>query len=289
MERRWLELGAFLRSRRARLQPAHVLPQDRRQVPGLRRGELAARIGVSAAYYTRLEQGRAPNVSDDVLTAVSRGLRLDDAEQAHVWRLARPAPQPGSDGSAENVRAPVRLLLETMFPSPALVLGRDRHLLAWNATAHALHAPHLDFRALDEPAQRPWWPDLLFCEPRVAEVFERLHEKRRDTVADLRAELGRRPENDRLSQLTASLRSRSETFEMLWQQYPIVVCAHHDRTYRHPVVGSLDLHDEFLELSDDDGQQLALFTAEPGSSSAHALRELAHISPPVVDPPRVGR
>lgn len=277
MQRRWVELGEFLRTRRGRALPAVTTPGERRQVPGLRREELALQAGVSLAYYIRLEQGRAPNVSDQVLAAVCRALSLDAAERAHVWHLARPAPATAPAGSGEVLRPELRTLLDALSPTPALVLGRDRHLLAWNATAHALHAPHLDPAVVDDPATRPWWPGLLFCDERVIARFTDWPGKARDTVSDLRGELGRRPDDDGLVALTDELRAGCRSFAELWADYPVIACAYHDRGYDHPVVGRLELHDEFLELSDDPGQRLALFSAAPASPSARALRRLAEL------------
>ncbi|WP_327151580.1 helix-turn-helix domain-containing protein [Nocardia sp. NBC_01329] len=57
-------------------------------MPGLRREELAQLGGVSAGYYTRLEQGQSPKASDAVLDAVARVLRLDEAERAHLYSPA---------------------------------------------------------------------------------------------------------------------------------------------------------------------------------------------------------
>ena len=57
---------------------------------GLRREEVAQLAGVSTDYYTRLEQGRQISPTDSVLDAVAVALRLDDAERAHLYDLARP-------------------------------------------------------------------------------------------------------------------------------------------------------------------------------------------------------
>lgn len=58
------QLGDFLRTRREALQPEDVgLPRGpRRRTSGLRREEVAALSGVSADYYSRIEQsrGRSP-------------------------------------------------------------------------------------------------------------------------------------------------------------------------------------------------------------------------------------
>src|SRR4051812_33425935 len=86
-------LGDFLRTRRARLTPelAGIPSYGTRRVPGLRREELAQLAGVSATYYTRLEQGQSTNASPSVIDALARALRLDDDERAHLDDLARPA------------------------------------------------------------------------------------------------------------------------------------------------------------------------------------------------------
>src|ERR1700747_3183522 len=71
------ELSEFLKSRRARLAPADVglaAARKGRRVTGLRREELAMLAGVSLDYYARLEQGRAANVSHQVLDAVAAAL-----------------------------------------------------------------------------------------------------------------------------------------------------------------------------------------------------------------------
>ena len=93
MSRDRAAMGAFLRSRRDRITPAQAgmtaFPGARR-VPGLRREELAVLAGLSPDYYSRLEQGRQPHVSDEVLDALARALRLDDVEHAHLRDSLRP-------------------------------------------------------------------------------------------------------------------------------------------------------------------------------------------------------
>ncbi|MGI5207961.1 helix-turn-helix domain-containing protein [Spirillospora sp. CA-108201] len=105
------ELGDFLRSRRARLRPEDVgLPDygGRRRVPGLRREELAQLAGVSAGYYTRLEQGQSTNASEAVLDAIARVLRLDGTEHSHLRSLARQKAEPRRRPRPERLRPAVR-------------------------------------------------------------------------------------------------------------------------------------------------------------------------------------
>jgi transcriptional regulator with XRE-family HTH domain len=86
------ELGAFLRSRRERLRPQDVgLPSGaRRRTPGLRREEVAVLAHISTEYYVRLEQGRAPRPSGEVLAGIAGALRLTDLESDHLHVLAAP-------------------------------------------------------------------------------------------------------------------------------------------------------------------------------------------------------
>jgi transcriptional regulator with XRE-family HTH domain len=267
------ELGDFLRSRRARVDPADagVRHHGRRRVPGLRREELAPAAGISVGYYTRLEQGKQVNVSVSVVDALARALRLDRDEWSHLRRLAGVEPLGTSPDRPERLRDGVRLLVESMGHLPALVLGRVGDVLAWNRLGHALLAGHLPFE------DRPNWVRLMFLDPRPRELFADWPAKARDTVADLRVIAGRYPDDRRVAGLVAEL-AACPGFRALWESHPVRRCVHHARRYRHPVVGELTLTDELLTLPDDDGQRLVVFNAEPGSSSAAALTLLAELA-----------
>ncbi|NIH78026.1 helix-turn-helix domain-containing protein [Amycolatopsis viridis] len=272
-----MELGEFLKSRRARLQPADAgLPShgERRRVPGLRREELAQLAGVSAAYYTRLEQGQSRNASDAVLEALARVLRLDEDERTHLLTLARPGRRPQRPAPREQLRSEVRVMIESFRDVPALVLGRRTDILAWNRMAHALLARHLDFGAPERTADRPNWTRMFFLDPQLRELFTAWPDKARDTVADLRMIAGRYPDDSRLAALIGELAMKSAEFARLWAQHSVRGCASHSREYHHPVAGRLTLTDELLALTDE-GQRIAVFTAEPGSPSEAALGLLA--------------
>jgi transcriptional regulator with XRE-family HTH domain len=74
------EIQNFLTSRRARIAPEQVglASFGPRRVPGLRREEVAVLAGVSVPYYTRIERGDLKGVSDSVLEAIARALKLDE-------------------------------------------------------------------------------------------------------------------------------------------------------------------------------------------------------------------
>jgi transcriptional regulator with XRE-family HTH domain len=280
------ELGDFLRSRRSRLSPqdAGVLTYgDRRRVPGLRREELAQLAGVSVAYYTRLEQGLSKNASDGVLDAIARALRLDDDETAHLRALAHPPRAAAYAGTRprprqERGRPGIRTMLAALGDVPAVLVGYRNDVLAWNRMGHALLFGHLPFDAPDRPETRPNTFKLVFCDPHMRELYADWRSKAQDAVADLRLASGRYPGDPRLTSLIGELSVNSREFARLWAAHPVRQCRATVRGYRHPLVGALTLNSEALELVQDPGQRLFIYSVEPDSPSEAGLRLLAGLT-----------
>ncbi|MCF6522072.1 helix-turn-helix domain-containing protein [Streptomyces sp. JJ36] len=269
------ELSEFLRTRRARLQPQDVgLPSygGRRRVPGLRREELAQLAGVSVAYYTRLEQGHGHNVSAGVLDAIAGALRLTRAERDHLTHLVKPKRRSARRPAArrQRVRPGLQQLIDGMEHTPAYVVGRRLDVLAWNRLAGAL---------LGNPAALP--PDernmawLVFLDPATRDLYTDWAQKAADTVAWLRMDAGCHPDDPRLAALIGELSVKSPEFRRLWAAHHVQDKAYGTKELHHPLAGPLTLSYEALRLPADPGQELIVYHAEPGSTSAGALRWLA--------------
>ncbi len=260
----------FLRVRRSAVHPQDVgLPPapGPRRVAGLRREEVASLAGVSVAYYTRLEQGRALNVSESVLRAVAAALRLDEDELAHLRDLVGHGPHPGP-GRAEvpRVRAGVHRLLEAMDGVPALVLGPRSEVLAANAAAAALL---LDPQAL--PARERNWVRWLCTDGAARELFLDWEDVACDAVAGLHRHVGRDACDPAVAALVGELSVVSPDFARWWASQRVRTRDHATHRLQHPLVGRLDLDVETLRLPGATGQALLTWTAEPASSSAEAL------------------
>ncbi|MFH8800229.1 helix-turn-helix domain-containing protein [Streptomyces sp. NPDC017936] len=267
------ELSEFLRTRRARLKPEDVGLRDfgrHRRVPGLRREELAQLAGVSAAYYTRLEQGNGRNVSAEVLDSIARALRLTDAEHAHLTHLAKPKHKKKQAARTQPVRASLRQLLDLMEGVPAYVVGRRAEILAWNRMAAAVFG---DWGEL--PVAERNWARLVFLRPDYRELFVDWEQKAIDIVCALRMDAGCYPDDPRLSALVGELSVKSEGFRRLWATHDVKEKSHGVKRLKHPLVGELSLNFEGFRLPDGSEQTLVTFHAEPGSRSAEALRLLA--------------
>src|SRR3954470_20854388 len=138
------EIREFLTSRRAKLPASEVgLPDyGARRVPGLRREEVAVLAGVSLPYYTRLERGDLSGVSDGVLEALAGALKLDDAERAHLFDLARAAQPTGAPRRRRTPRPRIRPEIQWTLDAitgAAAYVGNDRlDILAANSLGRAL-------------------------------------------------------------------------------------------------------------------------------------------------------
>ncbi|MFG2397663.1 helix-turn-helix transcriptional regulator [Streptomyces lydicus] len=269
------EVGDFLRSRRARVQPEEVgLPgHGRRRVPGLRREEVAQLAGVSVDYYIRLEQGRGSSVSDAVLDAIGRVLRLDGTEQEYLRTVARPAATTRRASAAgpapQKVRPGLRLLLDTIEKAPAFVLGRRMDVLAWNALGDAV----VGFSQM-APAERNM-PRQVFLDPRAREFYPDWPAVAAETVAHLRLDAGNHPRDRKLATLVGELSLGSADFRRLWADHQVKEKTYGAKRMLHPVAGELVMPYETLTVSGDTDQMLVVYTPEPGSQTEERVRLLA--------------
>jgi transcriptional regulator with XRE-family HTH domain len=265
------ELGEFLRSRRARIQPTEVGVRTggRRRVPGLRRDEVAQLAGVSVEYYVRLEQGRAPNVSDSVLDALAGVLRLDETERDHLRNLARPITVRTNPARPARLRDGLRLLLDSLESVPAFVLGRRMDVVAWNRLADALSG----WSAMPPSGHNA--ARHLFLDPAAREFYPEWDTVAEETVAYLRLDAGRHPKDRKLAALVGELSIADETFRALWAAHDVKEKTFGRKLINHPLVGELELRYETLALPGDPDQRLVTYLADTGSATAQRLALLA--------------
>jgi transcriptional regulator with XRE-family HTH domain len=269
------ETREFLTSRRARITPQQAglsWYSDNRRVPGLRREEVATLAGMSVDYYTRLERGNLSGVSEPVLAALARALQLDDAEQAHLFDLARAAQTtapPRRRRTRQRVRPSVQRILDT-FTSPALLGNGRLDILAANALGRALYS-----EMYVDPTRPVNSARFVFVDARSTTFYLDWDSAATDIVAALRSEAGRNPYDRALSDLVGELSTRSEQFRTRWAAHNVRFHRSGVKHLHHPLVGDLHLDFERMDLPADPGLTVFLNTAEPGSKSAEALNLLA--------------
>ncbi|SEO30278.1 helix-turn-helix transcriptional regulator [Actinacidiphila rubida] len=274
------EIRDFLAGRRARITPAQAgLPTSaRRRVAGLRREEVAVLAGVSTEWYTRLEKGHIGGVSEGVLDAVARALRLDDDERTYLFDLARSSRHasrtPSRRGDVE-VPPRVRWLLDSMTTSSAFVRNGRTDIVAGNPLARALLAPIFD-SATGDGHGHPNIARYVFLEPGAHDFFVDWDAAAVATAALLRAEMGREPRDRALRELVGELSTLSPEFRRQWAVHDVLMRHDGVKRLQHPDVGHLELTFQTLDLplSGRAVHDLVIYTAEPGTASEDRLELL---------------
>jgi len=269
------EIRDFLTSRRARIKPQEVglTTYGPRRVPGLRREEVATLAGVSVDYYNRMERGNLGGASESVLDALASALRLDEAERAHLYDLAsasQPSSWPRRRTTKRNVRPSVQWMLDSMTDTAAIAENGRLDALATNQLGRAFYS-HL-FAGSGRPVS---FARFIFLDPRAREFYADWERSAKDCVALLRLEAGRTPYDRELSDLVGELSTQSEEFRGHWAAHNVRLHNEGTKHFEHPVVGSLELSYNRLEVPADPGLAIIAYTAEPGSKSADAFSLLA--------------
>ena len=269
------ETGEFLATRRAKITPDQAgLPSSgNRRVPGLRRGEVAALAGVSVEYYTRLERGNLAGVSESVLEALSRALRLDEAERTHLHDLARAAgtsTRRSRTKAAQRIKPGVQIILDSMTNAPAFVRNGRMDVLATNALARALYS-----ELFTDPGIPANLARFVFLNPHARDFYLDWNRAADDNVAILRTESGRDPFDRGLTDLVGELSTRSIEFRVRWAAHNVRQHYTGSKDFHHPAIGDLHLIYEAMDLPASPGLSMLVYNAEPGTASIDALHLLA--------------
>ena len=250
-------LGAYLKDRRTRLDPAALgFSVGRRRTPGLRREEVAQRANISPTWYTWLEQGRGGAPSAEVLNRISAALMLTDIEREHVYLLGLGRSPEVRYKAVEGVTPRLQRLLDAFEVSPALIKTATWDVVAWNRAAAAVLT---DYGALP-PGQRNILR-LIFGDPRVRAQQYDWERVARFVVGAFRADAARAGAVSEVGELVDELCGRSPEFAALWRDNNVHVHGEGPKRLRHPVLGPISL--EYSAFAVDGRPDLSMIVYNP--------------------------
>ncbi|MFI8340511.1 helix-turn-helix domain-containing protein [Streptomyces sp. NPDC085639] len=261
------ELGKFLIARRAEIKPAEVgLPvAGFRRTPGLRREEVALLAGVGVSWYTWIEQGRAENVSAEVLGAISRVLNLDYTQRQYIWRLADLRPDRSAATSEPDTSA-LQPYVDNWLPNPAYVTDR-----AWDVTVANRSAREL--LAMDGGTGNVLRD--FFLHPGTRASYPSWEEEAHTMVARFRSHAARYPGDPLLAAVIDGLCAESPEFEHHWLALDVQEDACGVDILQHPLTGPVSLKRTTLDFTVRMGLRLTVFFPVPGTSGQQAIEKLA--------------
>jgi transcriptional regulator with XRE-family HTH domain len=225
----------FLRLCRARIRPSEVglANAPRTRSGGLRREDVAAVSGVSASWYTWLEQGRDMRVSDDVLERLCRSLKLSEDERIYLFSLVQHRmPRVNGDFRPEAPPDIVRMI--NALTTPAIVMNLRWDVLAWN---HANSVIFRDYGTI--PVAERNLLEILLTRPVQHMTESQLENTARRMVARLRFDYSRSTEDPKFEALVRRLSAASPRFARLWRIPAFTLRAFGVHKFTHPRFGEL--------------------------------------------------
>jgi transcriptional regulator with XRE-family HTH domain len=267
------QLADFLRRRREALQPEDVglVKGPRRRTAGLRREEVALLASMSTDYYSRLEQQRGPQPSEQMLASIARGMRLSQAERDHLFRLAGhtvPARSYRTDHVSpalmrvlDRLDTPAQVMsdLGTTFVQNELAVA-----LMGNQTAFTGWSRYIAYRWFTQPAQRAIYP------PETHDYHGRIW------VSNLRTALARDADNTEGQALVDQLLKDSPEFAAVWAEHEVVVRESSRKVIAHPRIGPIEVDCQIL-VAENEAQILLVYTTTPGTEDYDKLQLLGVI------------
>jgi transcriptional regulator with XRE-family HTH domain len=270
-------LGAYLRDRRAKLDPeAFGLPQTRRRTPGLRREEVAQRAHISPTWYTWLEQGRGGAPSAEVLERIARALMLTEIEREHLFLLALGRPPEVRYRSDGGVTPRLQRVLDALEPSPALIRTAAWDVVAWN---RAVAVMLVDYGALP-PGQRNILK-FMFLDPRARSAQYDWTSVARFVVGAFRIDAARAGAAAAVEPLVEELSALSPEFKAMWSENEVATHQEAVKRIQHPVLGAVEF--EYSGFRVDGRIDLTMIVYNP--ITPDASRIAAMLTPRPVNPP----
>jgi transcriptional regulator with XRE-family HTH domain len=265
------ELASFVRRRREALQPQDVgLPAGpRRRAAGLRREDVAALAMMSVDYYTRIEQRRSRQPSEQMLASLARALRLSGAERDYLFQVAGHNP-PTPTAPATHVAPALMRVLDRLEDSPALILSNLGEVLMQNAMAVALLGDRSGYTGLARSEIYRW-----FTDPAERRYYPEADQDRqsRAEVATLRFAYGSMGSDSPAGRLVRALQRASSEFAELWERHEVARRFSDHKTLLHPELGPIELDCQAL-FTEDQSQALLVLTAPPRTEGAEKLQLL---------------
>lgn len=260
-------LGAYLRNRRTKLDPASFgLSSSRRRTSGLRREEVAQRADISATWYTWLEQGRGGRPSGDVLDRIARALTLTEVEREHLFLLGLGRPPEVHYRGSDAITPRLQRLLDVLNYSPAIVRTATWDVVAWNRAAAAVLTDY----GLLPPDQRNILR-MIFCDPRIRAKQSDWDSVARFVVAKFRIDAARAGADAEVARLVDELSQSSPEFASMWRDHNVQTYGDGVKQLRHPQLGPITL--EYSAFAVDARPDLSLIVYNPATPADRKLIE----------------
>jgi transcriptional regulator with XRE-family HTH domain len=263
-------LGSYLRERRTRLDPVALgYSSSRRRTPGLRREEVAERAGISATWYSWLEQGRGGAPSAHALDRLARALLMTEVEREHLFLLGLGRQPDVRYQPSAGVTSRLQRVLDALEAYPAIIRTATWDVVAWNRAAAVVFTDYNLLPAAERNVLR-----LIFLDPQARTTNFDWEGLARFVVGVFRGDAYRAGAIATVQPLVDELCEKSPDFSRMWRDSQVNSSCETERRLRHAELGEIAF--EFSAFSVDGRPDLAMLVYTPVSAGAATrIRALA--------------
>jgi transcriptional regulator with XRE-family HTH domain len=268
------ELADFLRTKRQLLRPdmiGLVDAQQRALADHLHRSDIAAAVGVTPAYYERLENGGGDLPSEQVLRALIDVLELTADEAAELGSITAVMRA----GTRTAVHPQIMALLDSWAMTPAFVCDTRLTLLSANPIARTL-SPMFDGGTNVLRA--------MYLDPNVYRMIRNAADVAAVTAAWAKKLASEDPPDASWTRMVGEISVHRPQFRDAWES-DADPAADGDLLLDHPAAGKLDLYYRRFRIDGCDHQFLVTLHAESGGPTQCGLRLLKEFASRDASPP----
>ncbi|WP_028549140.1 helix-turn-helix transcriptional regulator [Paenibacillus sp. UNC451MF] len=266
-------LSAFLKAQRAKIAPESVglVSGSRRRTPGLRREEVAQLAGVSATWYTWLEQGRDIKVSVSVLDCIAAALKLTVDERKYLFSLAMDT---GSGTSLlqedhPKISPSLQTILQELRNCPTIISDRRCQIVGWNQAASHIF---LDFEHI--PVEQRNMIRLLFTRKEFRSLAVNWEHFVSGFLSIFRAYYGQYVDDEWYEQFLEEMKALHPDFHSLWEQSRVSSAPEVLIEFRHAKAGKMLFHLTSLQVQGDADLRCSIYTPAPDTSTEAKIKRL---------------
>lgn len=227
---------------------------------------------MSTDYYSRLERGRGPHPSEQMIASIAQGLHLSLKERDHLYRLAGHHP-PARGVESEHISPGMLRVFDRLDDTPAEIVTELGETLRQNALGVALTGDSMRYSGVYRSIGYRWFADPDFRSLYATEDHDFLG---RLFASGLRELVGLRGPHSHVARLADRLLVESAEFRTVWALQEVGILPNETKRFIHPELGLLELTCQTLQ-DPTQSHSLLVYTAEPGSDSYDKLQLLSVI------------
>ncbi|MBB3111222.1 transcriptional regulator with XRE-family HTH domain [Paenibacillus phyllosphaerae] len=263
-------LSTFLKNARSRLTPAAAgLPEGtRRRTPGLRREEVAQLAGVSATWYTWLEQGRDIKASASVLDCIASALQLTADERKYLFSLAHengPALRLPKEEDPQ-ISPSLRKIMQELRSCPVIVSDRRCYIVGWNEAASHVF---MDFEQI--PPEQRNMIQLLFTRREFKRLAVNWEQFASGFLSMFRAYYGQYVDDGWYEQFLSEMKAAHPDFDRLWESSDVSFAPEVLLEFRHAKARKMLFQLTSLQVHGSYDLRCSIYTPAPDTNTESKL------------------